>query len=191
MKEPGRSHKAATERILIAGFGGQGVLSLGKLLVAAGMKEGRHVSYLPSYGAEVRGGSANCHVVISDKEIASPMAEYPDSALLFSQPSYDRFWANMKPASCLILNTSTIKSHDEISDKEVDLISVPATEIAAELGNSVVANLVMIGAYLAHKPVVSPDAFWGTFQEAFGKRKSGMMELNRKAFERGQALVQA
>ncbi|HOX37273.1 MAG TPA: 2-oxoacid:acceptor oxidoreductase family protein [Candidatus Brocadiia bacterium] len=177
-----------TERIVIAGFGGQGVLSLGKMLIIAGMEDGKQVTYLPSYGAEVRGGAANCQVVISDHEIASPLAECPDSAMLFSQPSYDRFQADMRPGSCMLLNAPTVKDLQQVSARGVEVLEVPATKTAADMGNALVANLVMIGAYLAHRPVVAPEAFWKAFEAEFGKRKSDLMALNREAFEKGMEM---
>lgn len=179
------SKTRTTERIVIAGFGGQGVLSLGKMLIVAGMNAGKHVTYLPSYGAEVRGGAANCQVVISEREIASPLAEHPDSAILFSQPSYDRFQGDMRPGSSMFLNSPIVHDEQNAAGRGVEVVEVPATQTAADLGNPLVANLVMMGAFLAYRPVVEPEAFWEAFEAEFGRRKADLMALNRRAFEKG------
>ena len=141
-------------KTIIAGFGGQGVLSIGLSLTQAAMLEGRYVTYLPSYGAEVRGGTANCTVAISDEEIASPVASTPEFVIAMNQPSLIRFQNQIQSGGVLFLNSSLTQA--EISRGDIEVVQVPADNIAEELGNRKSANVVMLGAFIkkSNLPVI-------------------------------------
>ena len=132
------------ERVIMAGFGGQGMMFIGKLLAQAGMEEGFNVTYFPSYGAEVRGGTAHCHVAISDQPIYSPIVEEADALIIMNQPSYRKFRPCLKPDGLLILNSSMVEVKEE-ADAEV--VAVPATELADEMGGVRVGNVIMLALY--------------------------------------------
>ena len=140
-------------KTIFAGFGGQGVLSMGLNLAQAALLEGKNVTYLPSYGAEVRGGTANCTVAVSDEEIASPVASSPEFLIAMNQPSMVRFQNQIQSGGVLFINSSLIET--EISRGDVDIIKVPANSIAEQLGSARSANMVMLGAFTKKSNIVS------------------------------------
>jgi len=168
----------------IAGFGGQGVMLMGQVLTYAGLEEGRQVLWIPSYGPEMRGGSANCTVAISDEEIGSPMVSNPDNLIIMNQPSLDKFEPELKPGGVMILNTSMITREPQRTD--IKVIKVPATEIAKELGNPKVANMVILGAYLKVRPWVKKETVIEILKEKVLKEKSHLVQVNLDALERGE-----
>lgn len=176
------------EEIVAAGFGGQGIMLLGKLIASAGMLEGRHVTYIPSYGAEVRGGTAHCKVIVSDEEIASPMVNAPDTALVMNGPSLLKFEPRVKPGGLLVVNASLVSK--PVSRDDVDAVLVPATESADELGAIQAANMVMLGAYLARKPVVRADTIVEVLRRVLPKRRHHLIGINEQALARGAELAQ-
>ena len=176
-----------TEKIIIAGFGGQGIMSLGQMLCYSGMKEGRSVSWLPSYGPEMRGGTANCHVIVSDEDVASPIVSQADAVIAMNLPSLDKFERSVKPGGRLFINSSLIEKKAVRNDIEV--YYVPANEIALELGNSRVASMVILGAYLQKAKTVSPDSIIESLKKVLGKKKESLIPVNKKALESGEALV--
>lgn len=178
-----------TEEIIMAGFGGQGVLFLGKVLAQAGMVMGRHVSWLPSYGPEMRGGTANCTVVISEDPIASPMVTDPDSLLVMNQPSVERFQKRIKKGGLLLYNSSLIERVEP--DAEVRIAKVAASKIADELGDPRVANLVMAGAYLKFSPSLKFEEVLKTLPKIIPARRKEMAEINLAALRKGYETVQA
>ena len=142
------------EQCIFAGFGGQGMLLIGKFLAEAGMESGKHVSWLPSYGPEMRGGTANCSVVVSDKPVASPLISVADTVLAMNLPSMLKFQSEVKPGGLLLVNSSII---DEKSNRDdCDVVYVPCNHIAEEIGNPKGANVVFLGAYVAKNPRHSP-----------------------------------
>ena len=173
------------EQIIIAGFGGQGVLSMGKMLAEAGMIEGREVTWLPSYGPEMRGGTSNCSVIISDDWIGAPNITQATAVIAMNGPSLDKFESYVAPGALLFINSSIIERKATRTDIEVHY--VPANDIAEELGNSRVANMVMLGAYLAKKPIVKVDTVIDQLKEVLGPKKAHLIPLNREAIERGAA----
>jgi 2-oxoglutarate ferredoxin oxidoreductase subunit gamma len=177
-------------RIIVAGFGGQGVLTLGRLLCTAAMKEGRHVTYLPSYGSEVRGGTANCHVVISPEEIFSPYVELADSLIVLNQPSFDRFGDIVRPGGLVVANTSLVDPGQYERSHEVTLLRVPATEQAAELGNVLVANVMLLGAFLGAMPLCGRECVEEALRQTLSGRKSKALDLNLKAYAKGAHIAQ-
>ncbi|MDG6005877.1 2-oxoacid:acceptor oxidoreductase family protein [Candidatus Brocadia sapporoensis] len=177
-----------TERIILAGFGGQGMMLLGKLIAQAAMIDGKKVTYFPSYGTEVRGGTAVYHLIISNNEIFSPIIEEADTLIVMNQPSYQKFKGMLKAGGLLLLNTSMIKS-DNFPDAKI--YEVPATEIASKLGNVLVSNIVMLGAYLAIKKLFSPNLILEQLQGMLKAKKGNLFAINKQALERGLHLIES
>jgi len=175
------------QRTLIAGSGGQGVLVTGKLLVQAGMARGYHVTYLPAYGAEVRGGTANCHVVIADRDIYSPMVDEPDALIIMNQPSYTRFSSKLQPGGLMLVNSSLATPEPPRDGRRE--VGVPATQVAAEMGNVRVANVVLLGAFLRLVPILTPDDIAAALHALLGPKKADLVPLNVQALHRGAELV--
>ncbi len=171
------------EELIAAGFGGQGIMLLGKLLATAGMHEGREVTYLPSYGAEVRGGTAHCFVVISSELIASPVVEKPGIAIVMNHPSLIKFEPRVIPDGTLIVNSSLMLNSPARTD--IDVVSIPATAMAEEAGNIQATNMVMLGCYLAKREVVEMETVLSALEEVIPKRHHHMLEFNENAIKKG------
>jgi 2-oxoglutarate ferredoxin oxidoreductase subunit gamma len=172
--------------VIFAGFGGQGVLLIGKMLAYAGMADGKEVSWLPSYGPEMRGGTCNCTVVIADRPVGSPVVEHPVAAVVLNLPSLDKFEPMVKPNGVIVMNTSLINREAQRSD--VRVIGVPANEIANQVGNARAANMVALGAYLGATKAVSLKAVETLIRETFaGKEK--VIEANLAALKQGYELA--
>jgi len=176
-----------TERIIIAGFGGQGVMSLGQMLAYSGMTEGREVSWLPSYGPEMRGGTANCQVIVSDEAIAAPIISAADTVIAMNLPSLDKFESAVKPGGNLFINASLIEKKAERGD--INVYYIKANDIAVELGNSRVAGMVVLGAYLQATKVVKVETIIESLEKVLGKKKLDLIPVNKKALDRGAELV--
>lgn len=177
-----------TERIIIAGFGGQGVMSAGKLLTYAGMLEDKQVSWLPSYGPEMRGGAANCSIIVSDSPVGSPIiTNDATSAIIMNLPALDKFENSIVEDGALIINSSLVGR--KVSRDDVRAYYINATDIANELGNSRVANMVLLGAYLEVTKTVGIDSALEAFKKVYGPRKEHLIPLNKKALEIGAAKV--
>lgn len=172
-------------KTIFAGFGGQGVLSMGLNLAQAAMKEGRNVTYLPSYGAEVRGGTANCTVAISDEEIASPVASSPDFVVVMNQPSMIRFQNQIESGGLLFVNSSLIEA--QISRGDIEVVKVPATRMAEELGSPKSANMVMLGTFIKRSQLVSLASITETLKDTLGN-KPKLIAVNEKALKAGYDL---
>ena len=172
------------EEIILAGFGGQGIMLMGKLISYAGMKEDKEVSWMPSYGPEMRGGTANCTVIVSDKKIPSPMSSNPDTIIVMNLPSLDKFLPELKSGGTVLLNSSLIEK--EVTRDDVKVIKVPANEIANELGNAKVANMVMLGSYLAEKDIVKPETVKKSLKSVLSARNTKLVDMNIEALERGK-----
>ena len=173
-------------KTVFAGFGGQGVLSMGLNLAQAAMLEGKNVTYLPSYGAEVRGGTANCTVAVSDEEIASPVASSPDFIVAMNQPSLVRFQNQIQSGGVLFINSSLIEA--EISRGDIEIIRVPANSIAEELGSPKSANMVMLGAFTKKSNLVSVTSVIEELKSTL-KNKQKLIAINKKALMAGYDLV--
>jgi 2-oxoglutarate ferredoxin oxidoreductase subunit gamma len=169
-------------KTVFAGFGGQGVLSMGLNLAQAALLEGKNVTYLPSYGAEVRGGTANCTVAVSDEEIASPVASSPDFIVAMNQPSMVRFQNQIQSGGVLFINSSLIET--EISRGDVDIIKVPANSIAEQLGSARSANMVMMGAFTKKSNIVSISSVIEGLKSAL-KKKQKLIAVNTEALMAG------
>jgi 2-oxoglutarate ferredoxin oxidoreductase subunit gamma len=171
--------------VIMAGFGGQGILLIGKMLAYAGMHEGMEVSWLPSYGPEMRGGTANCTVVISDKPVGSPVIRSPRAVVAMNLPSLEKFEPDIREGGLLLINTSLINRGAEREDLRV--IEIPANEVAAELGNPRGANMVALGAYLGATDAVSIDAVIEVIRETFAAKPS-VIDVNIEALRMGYEL---
>jgi len=171
------------ERIILAGAGGQGMMTVGHLLAKAMMHAGRHVTFFPSYGSEVRGGTAHCHVVVSTSEIYSPMVESATCLVLMNGLSYKRFSPLLASGGTVFVN-STMVQLDEQSP-EASLLAIPATDIANELGNTIVANIVMMGALATAYEGLAEGDHLGTMERWIAGKRPELVELNRRAFEAG------
>lgn len=171
-------------KVICAGFGGQGVMSMGQLLAYAGMIEDKHVSWLPSYGPEMRGGTANCGVTVSDEEIGSPIiTNDADIAIVMNLPSLIKFEKDVKPGGKIFVNSSLIEKKVERTDIEVYYID--ANKIAADIGNIKAANLVMLGAVLKSTPIVDIESILEAFKKVFGPSKEKFIPQNREALIKG------
>ena len=171
------------KEIIIAGFGGQGVLSVGVILANAGLKEGLNITWLPSYGAEQRGGTANCFVKISGEEIASPYIDEADVLVAFNEPSLKKFVDKVKPGGYLFINSSLVKS--AVDRDDIHVFSAPVTDAAAELGTAKAANVVMLGLLLAQTKLLSTEAAHQSLEEYFQPAGEKMIEFNKKALAAG------
>jgi len=176
------------EKVICAGFGGQGVMLMGQLLSYAGMIEGKEVSWLPSYGPEMRGGTANCSVMVSDRPIGSPViTDNATTAIVMNLPPLDKFEADIIRGGNLLINSSLIEKKAMRDD--VEAYYIPANEIAVEIGNAKTANMVMLGAYLALTHSVTEDAIIGALEKTLGKTKAHLIEINKIALERGMQAI--
>lgn len=173
-------------KTVFAGFGGQGVLSMGLNLAQAAMLEGKNVTYLPSYGAEVRGGTANCTVAVSDEEIASPVASSPEFVVVMNQPSMVRFQNTIQSGGLFFLNSSLIDV--EVSRGDVDVVEVPANKIAEDLGSPRSANMVMLGAFVKKTNLVALSSVLEGMRDAL-KKKGKLIAINEKALQAGYELL--
>ena len=172
------------EGIFFAGFGGQGIILAGKIVCLAAMGEGKHVSHIPSYGAEMRGGTANCSVIVSDDEIASPLVPRPGVCVVMNKPSLLKFQSIVKPGGLLIWNESLIDIVPDRSD--IEILAVRANEIAEAAGSYKAANMAMLGALLKRRPsVASMNAVLAVLDEAVSARHRELNQVNRKALAGG------
>lgn len=176
------------EEIIIAGFGGQGVLSLGQILCYGGVIEGKEVSWMPSYGPEMRGGTANCITIISDSRISSPIITKFDTLIALNQPSLDKFQSAVKPNGLLIYESSTILNPPKRSD--VDIVPIEAANEAAKLKNTRVMNMIILGAYLKKKPIISFDTAIEALKKVLPERYHNLIPLNKQAIEKGMELAE-
>ena len=182
--------------LMVAGFGGQGVMTLGKFLAEAACgATDKNVTFFPSYGAEQRGGTANCYVVISDDDIGAPLGDSMDDLIVMNDPSLQKFLykllgmveaaekaGKLLPGGTLFINSSIVKS--EITRTDIKVVSAPVTEMALDMGNAKVLNIIMLGVYIGCTQVVSAEVVWDTIARKLGS-KPALLPLNRQAFEAG------
>jgi 2-oxoglutarate ferredoxin oxidoreductase subunit gamma len=180
---------ATTSEVIISGFGGQGTLFAGQILAYAGMDAGRHVTWIPSYGPEMRGGKARCTVVVSDEEIGSPIVRQPSSAMVMNIPSMEAYEPAVKPGGVLVINSSLIDLTSERDD--ITAIYVPATQMAAEMGNVRVANMIMMGAWATSTGVIALDQLTKTLIDHLPPNKRQFVQINRKALRLGAAVAES
>jgi 2-oxoglutarate ferredoxin oxidoreductase subunit gamma len=177
----------AEQQIIIAGFGGQGVLSMGQILSYAGLLEGKNVSWLPSYGPEMRGGTANCNVIISEELVGSPIVKEADAAIIMNLPSLEKFEKFVVSGGNLLINSSLIS--EKTSRKDVKAFKIPANDIANEIGNAKVANMVMLGAYVELTKIVAKQSIIQSVEKVLGSSKRNLIQINEEALKRGAESV--
>jgi 2-oxoglutarate ferredoxin oxidoreductase subunit gamma len=170
-------------KTIFSGFGGQGVLMMGVSLAHSAMSKGYHVTYLPAYGAEVRGGTANCTVAIANEEIASPVASEPDHLVAMNSPSLLSFQSKITSGGSVFLNSSIIEARP--SRVDVQVYAVPCGDMAHDLGNTRVANTIMMGAFIKKTGIVPADIYLKSLESIMGSKKKSVAEINRKAFMAG------
>lgn len=170
---------------IIAGFGGQGVLFTGKVMAYAALEEGLEVTWFPSYGPEMRGGTANCTVVISDDEIGSPQVSQPRAAIVMNQPSLDKYENLIKPGGYLAVNTSL--TNRPVKRDDINIIEVPASEIAEELGNIRFANIVILGALTSKADFLDLESIKKGLDKGLEGKKNKLLEANIQALNKGAA----
>jgi 2-oxoglutarate ferredoxin oxidoreductase subunit gamma len=175
------------EKVIFAGFGGQGVMLMGQLLSYAATEKDLNTLWFPSYGPETRGGTANCSVTISDEYVNSPVISTPDSIVIMNKPSLAKFQPKLKKGGDVFVNTSLVK--DVEYRKDVNVYEIDANNIALELGNLKVANMVVLGAYLAITKVFTEDEVLDILKQKFTGSKANLIEINRKALEAGRVAV--
>lgn len=170
---------------VFSGSGGQGIMSAGIMLAHAAIDMGKHATFLPEYGPEQRGGSAKCTVIISDDEIVSPLTKKSNNFVAMNEQAYNKFKDDVKEGGIMVLNSSRIASANDCGD--VKAISVPVDDIALEVGNIKVANIVIIGALIGATGIVSKEVFVASLEEKFKEKKPEILEMNLKALEKGIA----
>ena len=175
------------EEIIIAGFGGQGVLSMGKILAYGGIMQDQEVSWLPSYGPEMRGGTCNVSVILSDNKISSPILSRFDTAIILNQQSMDEFEKQVKPGGLLIYDTNGITRHPERTD--ISICRIDAVEEAAKLGNAKAYNMVVLGAFLKMKPIVTMDNVIRGLKKSLPPRRHNLIPMNEEAITVGMNAV--
>ena len=177
-----------TEEIIIAGFGGQGVLSMGKILAYSGVMQKKEVSWFPSYGPEMRGGTANVTVIVSDERISSPILSSYDTAIILNQLSMDKFESMVKPGGLLVYDPNGIIRHPE--RKDINIYKIEANEEASKMGIQKIFNMIVLGGYLHIKPIVEPENIRKGLEKSLPERYHHLIPDNEKAIARGHEIVE-
>jgi len=178
----------STDEIIIAGFGGQGVLSMGKILAYAAMMENKETSWMPSYGPEMRGGTANCITIISEKKISSPIVSKFDSAIILNQPSLDKFENHVKQDGFLFYEASTIINPP--TGKGIMIYKIAAIEEANKMGKKQISNMIMLGAFLEIKPLVKMESVLAALKKVLPERHHHLLPVNEQALLKGKELIE-
>ncbi len=176
-----------TEKLIIAGFGGQGVILAGKLIAYAGMLEGKNVSHIPSYGVEMRGGTANCNVTVSDRAVGSPFVPHPSTLVVMNKPSLDKFEETVRSGGNVFINSSLIDRESERDD--VRVFYVPANNIAEKAGSGRASNMAIVGAVIAVTEIVTLTSIKRSLPEVVSKRNIKYNEINIKAIDMGYEFI--
>jgi len=172
-----------TEEIIIAGFGGQGVLSMGKILAYSGIMQDKEVSWMPSYGPEMRGGTANVIVILSDERISSPYLKVFDTAIILNQQSMDKFQSTVKPGGVLLYDPNGITIHPTRTD--IKIFQIAGNKLAVEMGNAKISNMIVLGAFLKIKPIVKLDNVIEGIKKSLPERYHHLIPLNKEAITKG------
>ncbi len=170
---------------IIAGFGGQGVMLMGNILVYAGMEENKNVTYMPVYGVEMRGGTANCTIVISDDDIGSPIIQSPVSSIIMNVPSLEKFAPKVKEDGYLIINSTLITEEDMKPFNHIDHVMIPSRDLALEVGNERLSNMVVVGATVKKSGIVSLDSMKPALTAGLDPRYHKMIDANLQAIHKG------
>ena len=176
-----------TEEVVIAGFGGQGVLSMGMILCYSGIMEDKEVSWMPSYGPEMRGGTANCIAIVSDKKVSSPIISKFDTVIALNQPSVDKFESMVKPGGLLIYESTNVITPPTRSD--IDLVGIPASAEAAKMKNTKIMNMIILGAFLKKKPIIKFENIIEGLKQVLPERYHHLIPLNTDALNKGMELA--
>jgi 2-oxoglutarate ferredoxin oxidoreductase subunit gamma len=179
--------KISELQILLAGFGGQGIIFMGKMLAQLALLKGKNVTWMPSYGAEVRGGTAHSMIVISTREIASPYVSEPDICVVMNNPSLKRFTKDVKKGGTLVINSSLCQ--DRVGRKDIKIIKIPATHIATKIGDIKVANMVLLGALTKLLGIFDLKDTMGAFNNLIPLHRKNLIPQNEKAFMKGASLI--
>lgn len=177
-----------TEEMIIAGFGGQGVLSMGKILAYSGIMEDKEVTWFPSYGPEMRGGTANVTVIVSDNRISSPVLHEYDTAIILNQQSMDKFEKAVKPGGTLLYDPNGIVNHP--TRKDINVYKVEGTKTAVEMGNPKVFNMIVFGSFLKVRPILKLDNVEKGLEKSLPARYHKLIPLNLEAIKKGQEIVE-
>jgi len=175
--------------IIIAGFGGQGVLFAGQLLAYAGMDNGLHVTWIPSYGPEMRGGTANCTVIVSDEPVGAPIVANPDVAVVLNLPSLEKYEPLVKPGGLLVVNSALVTQ--KVNRTDIEVAYVPANDIAEALGSAKMMNMAALGALLARRPILTLDQLNQTLDDHLPARKAHLLEANKRVVQKGYEVATA
>ena len=175
------------EELIIAGFGGQGVLSMGMTLAYAGMVEDKQVAWIPSYGPEMRGGTANCTVIVSDTNVSSPIISSYDTVIVLNQPSLEKFEPKVKPGGILIYESNNIMAPP--TRKDIDIYAIPAAIEATKIGNKKTMNMIILGAFLAKRPLVSVTSIMEGLSKVLPERNHHLLPINEEALKCGMSLI--
>lgn len=170
-------------KTIFSGFGGQGVLSMGQTIARAALMEGKHVTYMPSYGTEVRGGTANCTVTVSNEEIASPIASEPEFVVALNQPSFVRFQSLLQSGGFMLYNSSLVNPESVRGD--IELFGMPIIDIASELGNVKVANMILLGSFIKISNLISFEKLLKNLPDILGAAKAKLLSINEEALKYG------
>ncbi|MDG5787632.1 2-oxoacid:acceptor oxidoreductase family protein [Evansella sp. AB-P1] len=176
------------EEIIIAGFGGQGVMSMGQFLTYAGLKEGKEVTWFPSYGPEQRGGTANVSVVISDQPVDSPVIDEPTAFLALNKPSFNKFYSHVKESGNIFINSDLITNYAKRND--VVIHEITATQIAQHIGNERIAGMVLLGAFIEKTGILSKESLYSALKDVLGESKKHLIPMNKKAILEGIHVMQ-
>lgn len=171
-------------RIIMSGFGGQGIMVMGELTANAGLLQGKHVTWMPSYGPEMRGGAANCAVCISEDPIGAPNVSRATDLIVMNEPSLVKFEHNLVPGGNLFINESLVKKEPTRTD--INVYKIPVNELAQELGNMRVGNMIMLGAFISTTDFLPKTAVLESFLAVYGERKKNLLPLNEKAYDAGE-----
>lgn len=172
-----------TTKVIMAGFGGQGVVLIGTLLAYAGMKEGKHTTFFPSYGAEMRGGTANCSIIVSDSEISSPVVNAPDCVVAMNVASLEKFESAIRPGGAIFVNSSLVERKAKRQD--ITEVRIPASEIAEGLGSSRAANMVMLGGLIKKTGAIALDSAIQSLSDVLSERAMALLDVNKTALSKG------
>ena len=176
-----------TYEVIMAGFGGQGLLFSGKVLAYAGLIENRELSWLPSYGPEMRGGTCNCSVIISDEPVGSPIISHPNILMVMNEPSLDKFEGTVAPGGTIYVDSSLISR--KVRRTDVEVVYIPATQMAKEMDALSLANMIILGAIVEKHKIVNWESMDPTLRHVISARKASLLDLNIKAIEKGRAFV--
>jgi 2-oxoglutarate ferredoxin oxidoreductase subunit gamma len=175
-------------KIIIGGFGGQGILFFGSILAYTGMLENKQVTWFPSYGAEIRGGTANCTVIVSDESIGSPIVKNPDVLIAMSDASLNKFQSQLKKDGMLVVDSSLIMS--PIPRTDIEVVAVPATEIASKNGTTKSANMVLLGAFITRSEIVKKASVFKALERTISTGNSKSIDMNKRAITEGMRFIE-